>query len=179
MHVYVSPVCGAASWAGNADAACYGVTALSRHVCHIHTSSFFKSEKVCNTVTRHEKTALHLRFPRVTAFPRCYGRDVTAMRDVPDRGTPRHAAACLKRPVPGRIPARAARAPPTSRTAAPAKRLPRPNRGAPPRAGTCVPRPQGLPPIIPVTPPEGAAARVPPRASRKRAQMLEHWWSLP
>ena len=126
MHVYVSPVCGAASWAGNADAACYGVTALSRHVCHIHTSSFFKSEKVCNTVTRHEKTALHLRFPRVTAFPRCYGRDVTAMRDVPDRGTPRHAAACLKRPVPGRIPARAARAPPTSRTAAPAKRLPRP-----------------------------------------------------
>ena len=78
--------------------------------------------------------------PSTRPFPVLRGsRPVTAARNsrtiTPDSGTPRRATACLERPVPGRIPARAARAPPTSRTAAPAQRLPRPNRGAPPRAG--------------------------------------------
>ena len=92
----------------------------------------------------------------------------------------RSAVSASKYPPRDSTPARAARAPPTSRTAAPAKRLPRPNRGAPPRAGTCVPRsPRPAAQLIPGTPPEGAAARAPPRASRKRAQMPEHWCRLP
>ena len=41
MHIYVSPVSGTASWAGNAGMVCYGVTALRRrhvtYATYVHT----------------------------------------------------------------------------------------------------------------------------------------------
>jgi hypothetical protein len=52
LHIYVLPVCGAASWAGNTNVVCYGVTVLRRrhvtYATHVHTL-FFSSRKIAVT----------------------------------------------------------------------------------------------------------------------------------
>jgi hypothetical protein len=114
----------------------------SRCVCHIRASSLSLSQKTCNSRTI-----------------------------APDSGTPRRAAACMKKTCLGTHPRTRGTGPShiPYRRAGEAPATPKPWRPA--SCGDASRDPKACRPTSPAPLPKSAAARAPPRASRKRAQI--------